>query len=240
MTSAFHLDVGSDGLATLVFDAPGRKLNVFDADVLRELDRLVGELADRRDIQCLVLLSGKPRGFIAGADVSLIEGLSDPAEAAEGSRLGQALFSAWERLPFPTVAAIDGLCLGGGTELALASTYRVVSDSPEVSIGVPEVKLGILPAWGGTTRLPRVLSLPDALDWILTGRNTRGKKAHRLGFADALLPSAGFLRYVRDFARAHRGKTRSLWEGGGGFDVKELLLERNPLGRRFVLEQARK
>ena len=239
MTSAFQLEVGSDGLATLVFDAPGRSLNVFDADVLRELDRVTTQLAGRREIQCLVLLSGKRRGFVAGADVSLIEGLTDAAEAAEGSRLGQALFAAWEALPFPTVAAIDGLCLGGGTELALASTYRVVSDSDEVKIGLPEVKLGILPAWGGTTRLPRLLALPDALDWILTGRNIRGKKALRQGFADAMLPAAGFLAHVRDFARAHRGKLREPG-GGGGFDLKELLLEKNPVGRRFVLEQARK
>ena len=237
---AFTLDVGGDGLATLVFDAPGRKLNVFDRAVLEELEALVPELAARRDVECLVLLSGKERGFIAGADVALIEALADPAEAAEGSRAGQRIFAAWERLPFPTVAAIDGLCLGGGTELSLASTYRVVADSDEVKIGLPEVRLGILPAWGGTTRLPRLLALPDALDLILTGKNLSAKKALRTGFADALLPAAGFLAHVRDFARAHRRKTRSLWDGGGGFDVKELLLERNPLGRKVVFDQARK
>jgi 3-hydroxyacyl-CoA dehydrogenase/enoyl-CoA hydratase/3-hydroxybutyryl-CoA epimerase len=240
VTSAFRLEVGTDRLATLVFDAPGRKLNVFDAEVLRELDRLLGELAERRDIECLVLLSGKERGFVAGADVSLIAELVEAAEASAGSRAGQALFAAWEGLPFPTVAAIAGLCLGGGTELALASTYRVVADRPEVKIGLPEVRLGILPAWGGTTRLPRVLALPDALDWILTGRNASARKALRQGFADALLPAAGFLGYVRDFARAHRGRTRSAWRHAGGLDVKELLLERNPLGRRFVFEQARR
>ena len=237
--AAFTLQVGDEGLATLVFDAPGRKLNVFDRAVLEELDALVPELAARRDVDCLVLLSGKERGFIAGADVSLIESLTDPAEAAAGSRAGQRIFAAWERLPFPTVAAIAGLCLGGGTELSLASTYRVVSDSPEVKIGLPEVRLGILPAWGGTTRLPRLLALPDALDLILTGRNLSARKALRTGFADALLPAAGFLAHVRDFARAHRRKTRSLWTGGG-FDVKELLLEKNPLGRKVVFDQARK
>lgn len=237
---AFTLEVGDDGLATLVFDAPGRTLNVFDRAVLEELDALVPELAARRDVDCLVLLSGKARGFIAGADVALIEELTDPAEATEGSRAGQRIFAAWERLPFPTVAAIDGLCLGGGTELSLASTWRVVADSPEVKIGLPEVRLGILPAWGGTTRLPRLLALPDALDLILTGRNLSAKKALRTGFADALLPAAGFLAHVRDFARAHRRKTRSLWDGGGGFDVKELLLEKNPLGRKIVFDQARK
>lgn len=237
--NAFRLDVAEDGLATLTFDAPGRKLNVFDREVLEELDGLVADLAGRSDIGILVLVSGKERGFIAGADVELIASLSDPAEAAEGSRAGQRIFAAWERLPFPTVAAIDGVCLGGGTELSLASTYRVVADSDEVKIGLPEVKLGILPAWGGTTRLPRLLDLPDALDIILTGRNLRAKQALKKGFADALLPATGFLGYVRDFARQHKGKTRSLWDGSG-FDMKELLLEKNPLGRKIVFDQARK
>jgi 3-hydroxyacyl-CoA dehydrogenase/enoyl-CoA hydratase/3-hydroxybutyryl-CoA epimerase len=168
-----------------------------------------------------------------------LAGVDDVAEAERGIRTGQRIFAAWEALPFPTVAAIDGLCLGGGTEWALASTYRVVSDSEETKIGLPEVKLGILPAWGGTTRLPRLLALPDALDWILTGRNIRGKSALRQGFADAMLPAAGFLGHVRDFARAHRDKLREPG-AGGGFDLKELLLEKNPIGRRFVIEQARK
>jgi len=237
--TAFRLDVADDGLATLTFDAPGRKQNVFDREVLEELDGLVADLAGRTDIGVLVLVSGKERGFIAGADVSLIESLNDPQEAAEGSRAGQRVFSAWERLPFPTVAAINGVCLGGGTELCLASTYRVVANSDKVKIGLPEVKLGILPGWGGTTRLPRLLDLPDALDMILTGRNLRAKQAFKKGFADALLPATGFLGYVRDFARQHKGKTRSLWDGSG-FDVKELLMEKNPLGRKIVFDQARK
>ncbi len=237
--TAFRLDVAGDGLATLTFDAPGRKLNVFDRAVLEELDGLVSDLAGRSDVRVLVLLSGKERGFVAGADVSLIESLTDPAEAAEGSRAGQRVFAAWERLPFPTVAAVDGLCLGGGTELALASTYRLVADSDEVKIGLPEVKLGILPAWGGSTRLPRLLDLPDALDVILTGRNLRARQAFRKGFADALLPASGFLAHVRDFARRHMDQTRSLW-ARSGFDVKELLLEKNPLGRKLVFDQARK
>ena len=128
MERAFHLEVGEDHLATLTFDLPDRKANIFTREALAELDRLLAELAGRDDIGCLVLLSAKPGMFIAGADVAEIAGVTDPEEAEAGSRYGHRLFSAWERLPFPTVSAVSGTCLGGGTELSLASTYIVVSD----------------------------------------------------------------------------------------------------------------
>lgn len=235
MTQAFHLAVDADGLATLTFDAPGHPVNVFDQAVLEELDTLCADLGGRNDIAVLVLLSGKDRGFIAGADVDLIAGVEDPEMAREGSRYGQQVFAAWEALPFPTVAAIRGICLGGGTELALASTWRVISDQEDSKIGLPEVKLGILPGWGGCTRLPRRLDLPDALDMILTGRNFRAKKALRTGLVDALLPAAGFTSHLRRFALDHVETARP----DGGFDWKELLLEKNPVGRRIVFDRAR-
>jgi 3-hydroxyacyl-CoA dehydrogenase / enoyl-CoA hydratase / 3-hydroxybutyryl-CoA epimerase len=235
--SAFRLEVGGDRLATLTFDAPERKVNVFSRAVFFELERLVDELGRRRDIGCLVLLSGKEGNFIAGADVLEIVRVMDPTEAEAGSRLGQRLFAAWEALPFPTVAAIRGTCLGGGTEIALASTYRVVSDRPDVRIGLPEVRLGILPGWGGSTRLPRLIGIAAAFDLILAGRTVSGRRALRLGLADALLPDARFLDGVRAFAQARLDKPRP---PEARPDFKELLLERNPLGRRIVFDQARK
>jgi 3-hydroxyacyl-CoA dehydrogenase/enoyl-CoA hydratase/3-hydroxybutyryl-CoA epimerase len=235
VTQAFHLAVDADGLATLTFDAPGRSVNVFDQAVLEELETLCADLGGRTDIAVLVLLSGKDKGFIAGADLDLIAGVEDPALAQEGSRYGQRVFAAWEALPFPTVAAIRGVCLGGGTELALASTYRVISDDGDSRIGLPEVRLGILPGWGGCTRLPQRIDLPDALDMILTGRNLRAKKALRTGLVDALLPATGFTAHLRRFALDHLDKARP----DGGFDWKELLLEKNPVGRRLVFDRAR-
>ncbi|MGD2114741.1 MAG: 3-hydroxyacyl-CoA dehydrogenase NAD-binding domain-containing protein [Acidobacteriota bacterium] len=237
MSDAFHLNVGRDGLATLTFDAPDRRVNVFDRRVLDELDRTVDALAERDDVAILVLVSGKETNFIAGADVDLIAGVTDPLEAEAGARFGQRVFASWEALPFPTVAAIRGTTMGGGTELALASTYRVVSDWDGTKIGLPEVKLGILPGWGGCTRLPRLVGIEAALDTILTGRNLRPKKALRMGLADAMVPDAAFLDCVRDFARERIGTKRS---GGGGFDLKELLLEKNPLGRKLLFDQATK
>ncbi len=233
---AFHLEI-SDRLATLTFDAPGRAVNVFDRAVLEELEAVIQDLAGKGgEIGCLVLLSGKPKGFIAGADLDLIAGVTDRAEAEAGSRYGQRLFAGWEKLPFPTVAAIHGACMGGGTELALASTYRVASDDDRTRIGLPEVQLGILPGWGGCTRLPRLVSLPEALDVILAGKSVRARKAQKIGLIDALLPSAGFLGQLRDYALERLDRRRPAPETG----IKELLLSRNPVGRKLVFDQARK
>ncbi|HEV7785210.1 MAG TPA: enoyl-CoA hydratase-related protein, partial [Thermoanaerobaculia bacterium] len=106
MASNFHLEAGADRLATLTFDSPDKKLNVFTRTALQELETVLQELAGRQDIGCLILLSGKPAGFIAGADVDEIARVTDPVEAEAGSRVGHRLFAAWEALPFPTVAAI--------------------------------------------------------------------------------------------------------------------------------------
>jgi 3-hydroxyacyl-CoA dehydrogenase / enoyl-CoA hydratase / 3-hydroxybutyryl-CoA epimerase len=237
MPSIFHLEVGADRLATLTFDSPDKKVNVFTRGALQELETLLEELAGRKDIGCLILLSGKEGSFIAGADVEEIARVSDPVEAEAGSRVGHRLFSTWESLPFPTVAAIRGVCLGGGLEISLASTYRVASDRPDTKMGLPEVRLGILPGWGGSTRLPRRIGIAEALDLILTGKTVVGKKALKLGLIDALMPDARFLDTVRDFARERMDRPR---REEGGFDLKETLLEKNPVGRKILFDQARK
>lgn len=237
MASIFHLDIGENRLATLTFDSPGKKVNVFTREALAELEQAIEEASRRKDIGCLILLSGKEGGFIAGADIEEIARVTDPVEAEAGSRVGQRLFSAWEALPFPTVATIRGICLGGGLEISLASTYRVASDRKDTRMGLPEVRLGILPGWGGSTRLPRLIGIAEALDLILTGRNVDGRKALKLGLADALIPDARFLDLVRDFALARVDKPRQEEEG---LDFKEMLLEKNPLGRKVLFDQARK
>jgi 3-hydroxyacyl-CoA dehydrogenase/enoyl-CoA hydratase/3-hydroxybutyryl-CoA epimerase len=237
MASNFHLEVGADRLATLTFDSPDKKLNVFTRTALQELERVLEELAGRKDIGCLILLSGKPAGFIAGADVEEIARVADPVEAEAGSRVGHRLFAAWEALPFPTVAAIRGVCLGGGLEISLASTFRVASDRPDTRMGLPEVQLGILPGWGGSTRLPRLIGIAEALDLILTGRTVDGRKALKLGLVDALLPDVRFLDEVRNFALAHVDDKR---RADAEVDFKEMLLEKNPVGRKILFDQARK
>jgi 3-hydroxyacyl-CoA dehydrogenase / enoyl-CoA hydratase / 3-hydroxybutyryl-CoA epimerase len=245
MAPIFRLEIGDDRLATLTFDLPDKKVNVFGRPALAELERMLDELGARRDVGCLVLLSGKPGSFIAGADVDEIARVTDPVEAEAGSRIGHRLFGAWAELPFPTVAAIRGVTLGGGTEIALASTWRVASDRADTRIGLPEVRLGIVPAWGGSTRLPRLIGIAAALDLILTGKTVSGRQALKLGLVDALLPDARFLDLVRDFARermtpatASAPPIRRSGKRPGG--LRGALLEGNPIGRHLVFDQARK
>ena len=237
MPDAFTLEVGPDRLATLTFDAPNRPVNVFDQAVMEELDALIADLAGREDIGCLVLLSGKERTFIAGADVDAISSLEDPSLGTEASREGHRIFGAWQALPFPTVAAIRGATMGGGLELSLASTYRVVSDRADIRLGLPETRLGILPGWGGCVRLPKRVGIEAALDIILAGKSVWPKKALKIGLVDALLPDATFLAEVRNFALGRLDKPRKPRPRS---DVRELLLERNPLGRKVLFDQARK
>lgn len=237
MSSAFSLAVEATGLATLTFDQPDKSVNVFNRETLAELEAMVTDLASREDIRVLVLRSAKPKTFIAGADIELIAGVTDPREAEAGARQGQALFRAWSNLPFPTIAAIRGACLGGGTELALASSAILLSDREDIRVGLPEIKLGILPAWGGCSRLPRRIGIAAALDIILAGRTVRPRKAYRSGFADALLPDAQFERLARELALRHvEGSLRRSQKT----DLKELLLEHNPIGRKILFDQARK
>ncbi len=237
MAKAFHLEVLDGGLATLTFDLPGRGANVFNRTVMTELSEIVTGLGARSDVRCLVLLSGKPRIFIAGADIEEISKVGDSREAEAAARAGQQIFAAWEGLPFPTVAAVRGTCVGGGTEIALASTYIVISDREDIRIGLPEIRLGIVPGWGGCTRLPRRIGLAAALDIILAGKTVRPRKAFKLGLADALLPDASFAAEVRRFAQGLLAGEKPRRRGA---DFKRVLLEKNPIGRSVVFDQARK
>jgi 3-hydroxyacyl-CoA dehydrogenase/enoyl-CoA hydratase/3-hydroxybutyryl-CoA epimerase len=237
MTGAFSLEDAGDGAAILRFDSPGRKVNVFTREALGELDQLVRALAERHDLRLLVLASAKPGVFIAGADVGEIENVTDPTVAEAGTRYGQRLFSAWAALPFPTVAAIDGTCLGGGTEIALASSWIFVSDRPELRIGLPEVQLGIVPGWGGCTRLPRRIGLVAALGLILPGQPVVGRRALALGLADEILPEAGFLDRALALARSRIGVAPPR---RGPRGLRGALIDANPLGRAVVLARARR
>jgi 3-hydroxyacyl-CoA dehydrogenase/enoyl-CoA hydratase/3-hydroxybutyryl-CoA epimerase len=234
---AFHLEVGEDHLATLTFDLPGQEGQYLHPRGLAEFDRLLVELAGRDDIGCLVLLSTKPGMFIAGADVAEIAGVTDPDHAESGSRYGHRLFSAWEQLPFPTVSAVSGTCLGGGTELSLASTFIVVSDRPDLRIGLPEVKLGILPGWGGCVRLPRRVGLVAALDVILAGKAVSGKQASPHGPRGRPLPRSR-LPPPRARLRALQGRPQApIPQASGGLEAPPA---RRAGGRWFILDQARK
>jgi 3-hydroxyacyl-CoA dehydrogenase/enoyl-CoA hydratase/3-hydroxybutyryl-CoA epimerase len=186
MSRMFTLSTDVSGIAHLVMDLPGEKVNKLSEASMAELNLLLDvDLADP-DIKALIISSSKPGVFIAGADINEIDRVESDADALEKSRRGQAVFNKLAALPYPTVAVIDGACLGGGMELALACSFRIATDHAKTKLGLPEVSLGILPGWGGTQRLPRLVGLVQALTMILSGKPVAGSKAARIGLVDAL------------------------------------------------------
>lgn len=172
----------------LALDRQGKSVNSIHGEILSELDDIVTALSGKLPPTALIIYSAKPTGFIAGADIEQFKGIDDPEVAINLIRQGQHVFDKLERLPFTTVAMIDGFCLGGGCELALACDYRVASLDSKTKLGLPEIKLGIHPGWGGTVRLPRLIGSLSALDLILTGKSIPAKVAQKMGMVDLAVP----------------------------------------------------
>ena len=190
MAGAFRFEEldGPIGLVTL--DLPQKKVNTLGQAVLTELAGLVQTLQGRPDLVGLLFRSGKPGQFIAGADLHELGALAfaTKEQVARGIAVGHQLFQAVNDLPFPTVALIDGPCMGGGTELVLAMDERIASTNPQTKIGLPEVKVGLLPAWGGSQRLPRLIGLP-AVEMIGSGEPASADRAAALGLVFDAVPA---------------------------------------------------
>ena len=224
------------GIARLEFNLQGEPINKITRDVRDELEDVLGQLATDTTIQAVVLISGKPDTFIAGADIDEFVALETREEAHDLVRQGQALVNRIERLGKPVIAAIRGACLGGGLEAALACTYRIATDHPKTSLGLPEVQLGIIPAAGGCQRLPRLIGVRAALDMILAGKQVPARRAFRSGIVDELVHPA-MLEQVA-FEAAERLATG--WKPKRGRrDAASLALDKNPLGRRVVFTTAK-
>ena len=235
-------EIDEHDIGWLTFDDPDRPLNVLTEPVMQRLGGALDEArAAGRDghARIVVIRSGKDAGFIGGADVDAIAEIEDPIEAETKVRMGQAVFADVASLPIPSVAAIHGVCLGGGLELSLACTHRVASDDLRTRMGLPEVMLGILPAWGGTTRLPRLVGLQAALDMLLTGRQVDARKAKKIGLVSSIFPADLFAEEVRRFAR-------SVVDGSTGVPAPprpgmlQRLAEGTGFGRRVILLLARR
>ncbi|WP_337245436.1 3-hydroxyacyl-CoA dehydrogenase NAD-binding domain-containing protein [Luteimonas sp. gir] len=194
-----------DGVLVLAFDRAGESVNTFAQDVLIELDTLLERLA-LDPPKALVIRSAKAKGFIAGADIREFQAFDAKGTIGDSIRRGQSTFQRLAELPCPTVAAIHGFCMGGGTEIALACDYRVASNDPSTKIGLPEVKLGIYPGWGGSVRLPRLVGAPAAFDMMLTGRALPAKAARGIGLVDKVVEPA--LLVDAAAALALKGTTR--------------------------------
>ncbi|HVQ34126.1 MAG TPA: 3-hydroxyacyl-CoA dehydrogenase NAD-binding domain-containing protein [Lysobacter sp.] len=197
----------ADGIVVLSFDRAGQSVNTLSQEVLLELDAIVERLS-LDPPKGLVIRSAKPAGFIAGADIREFQTFDAKGTVADALRRGQQVFQRLAELRCPTVAAIHGHCMGGGTELALACRHRVASNDPATRIALPEVKLGIYPGWGGSVRLPRLVGAPAAFDMMLTGRALSASAARAMGLVDKVVEPAMLTDAAIDLAR--RGTRRPL------------------------------
>ncbi len=229
----FHIEM-QDGIAVVWLDQPGSKVNTLSAGMLDEFQALLDELEQDAAVQGVVFISRKPDTFIAGADIEAFVQMQDSAEARQLSERGNALLLRLERMPKPVVAAIHGAAMGGGLEVALACHYRIATTGAKTVLGLPEVKLGLLPGGGGTTRLPRQVGLVRALDWLLSGKNIYPRQARKAGLVDELIHPPGLLQAAVAAAREGRRSRPAklpLWQRA---------VTATAPGRRLLLAQARK
>jgi 3-hydroxyacyl-CoA dehydrogenase/enoyl-CoA hydratase/3-hydroxybutyryl-CoA epimerase len=238
---AFRIEWDAGPWARLVFDHPERPVNVLDEAALGDLEAALGELAGRADVKGVVLESGKPGSFAAGADVNAIAAVGDREEALRLVRRAHQAFDRLAALRVPTVAAIDGACLGGGLELALACDARLAAEEGETRLAFPEINLGIFPGFGGSQRLPRLVGLSAALDLMLSGRAVDARRAERMGLVDRAVPRAWLRERAAELLQ--RLGTRPPGRRRARFRPRGLagwLLDANPAGRSLVLQRARR
>jgi 3-hydroxyacyl-CoA dehydrogenase/enoyl-CoA hydratase/3-hydroxybutyryl-CoA epimerase len=219
---AFTKEKGDDGVLVLTLDVPGEKVNTLGKGLVAGFEALLEEVERDASVRAVVIRSGKPDNFIAGADIKDFTRIRSAEEGQALSRSAHAIFDRLGRSRVPVVAAIHGTCLGGGTELALACRYRVASDDPRTALGLPEVMLGLLPGAGGSQRLPRLVGLASALDLVLTGRNLKAQKARKAGLVDEVCPAPILLDVAR--RAALRLATGELAPRRPGIGVRERLL----------------
>jgi len=182
-------EIRDDKVCVLTFDRPDSAANIFDAATLTELGDHLRFIADTPDLKGLILISAKRSIFIAGADLKSMSQAASADDVRKLIELGQSVMNQVAALRIPTVAAVHGAAVGGGYELCLACDYRVASNDRVTKLGLPEIQLGLLPAWGGSTRLPRLIGLPKALDIILAGKTVAAKPALKRGMVDEVVPA---------------------------------------------------
>jgi 3-hydroxyacyl-CoA dehydrogenase/enoyl-CoA hydratase/3-hydroxybutyryl-CoA epimerase len=247
----------SDGVAVFTLDVPDERVNTLSPQVALEFMPLLQRALQDSAVRAMVFISGKPDNFLAGANLDFLSSLKTAEGAEAASRQMQEQLNKIAEADKPMVAAIHGSCLGGGYEWALACHYRIASDSPKTSLGLPETQLGLLPGGGGTQRLPRLIGAPAALDIILAGKAVKAPKAKKLGMVDEVVPqaileqvakrralelAAGKLPVERRHGQKFGARPKGLSEMLQGLAKKEtwqeLALEDNPLGRRILFEKA--
>ncbi|MBL4941230.1 MAG: fatty acid oxidation complex subunit alpha FadJ [Colwellia sp.] len=234
--SAFTLVRQKNGIAHLVMDVVGDTMNTLKAEFAEQVTNVLAEIKADSSITGVVLCSGKKDSFVAGADINMINDCKNKAEVVALSRQGQMIFSQLEQLTVPVVAAINGACLGGGLELAMACHARVCSDDPKTALGLPEVQLGLLPGGGGTQRLPKLVGVQKALDMMLTGKQLRAKQALKVGLVNDVVPNSILIATAEKMALAGNFNQAVKFKSS----LVNKLLEGTSFGRGIVYKQAKK
>ena len=232
----FSLAIRDDGVGVITMDVAGESMNVLKAAFAEEISDLLEQIRSNKSLKGLVIISGKPDSFIAGADITMLDACKSAAEATAIATMGQQMFNQLEQLSIPLIAAIHGPCLGGGLELAMACHGRVATSDNKTVLGLPEVQLGLLPGSGGTQRLPRLVGLQKGLDMMLTGKQLRAVQAKKAGLVDAVVPASILLDAAVKMALAgkpDRSKPVKL-------PLMGQLLEFTSIGRGILFSQALK
>lgn len=235
MTTAVTKKLLPSGVALVTLDLPDSKMNLLGESVMRELNAVLEQVAGDSSVKGLVIISGKSDNFVAGADIKEIRALQDQpsVKAYEAAKMGREILAKLAALPINTVAAINGICLGGGTELSLACKFRIATSSSKTKIGLPEIQLGFLPGWGGCVRLPRLIGIQEALKIITTGGQVDAQKAYRLGLVDELVDAGDLASRAEQIALNGNPK-----RGKQAQSFKDAALEGTALGRKLLASQA--
>ena len=235
------VEVTPEGVAVITYDVPGHSMNTLQADFIVSFGELFERVISDRNVVAAVLISGKKDSFIAGADLKMLDKVVSRDDALAISRQGHEALARLNKASKPFVAAIHGAALGGGMEVALACHARVMSDSSKTHFALPEVQIGLLPGLNGLQRLAQLTSVQVALDYGLTGKKMRARKARKLGVADDVVPRPILLQVASELAlklaKSGRKPKKKNWLSKS--ELMKLALEKNPLGRRLLFSKAR-
>lgn len=248
LISSFQLKIDDDSIGWLTIDVEGETQNTVKASFEKELSAIFDEIESSDKIKAIVLISGKENGFIAGADISMLQSVTSEQDVVSLAQSGHAIFNRLESLNMPVVVAINGACLGAGLEIALACSYRIATDESSTKLGLPEVQLGVLPGGGGTQRLPRLVGIATALDLMLTGKQLNAKRAKKIGLVDEVVAKANLKKSAAKAALKLVHSTKkitsqmtyklALTSFSSTNSIQKLALETTRFGRKIIFDKA--
>ncbi len=243
------LSVSDQGIGWVTIDLVGESQNTINADFAEEFEAIFEKLVKDASIKALVIISGKEEGFVAGADINMLQDIDTQEAIYQLAMTGHQIFKRLESISMPVITAINGACLGGGLELALASSYRIATQSSRTKLGLPEVQLGLLPGAGGTQRLPRLVGIAKSLDLMLTGKQIPAKVAKKIGLVDELVAPANLKKAAEKAALKLIGQNKRVTsrlapqvkfpKSLSASELQKLLLETSEFGRKIIFDKAK-